>query len=81
VKIIQQARSSSGNGNIVFLFAVNAENLSIEGKGTVDGNGLAFYNGKGDNTGPGKMVLVEILIVPIFLFFTSVTTWLYKTVF
>ena len=43
-----------GNGNIVFLFAVNAENLSIEGKGTVDGNGLAFYNGKGDNTGPGQ---------------------------
>ncbi len=43
-----------GNGNIVFLFAVNAQNLSIEGKGTVDGNGLAFYNGKGDNTGPGQ---------------------------
>jgi hypothetical protein len=44
----------SGNGNIVFLFAVNAQNVSIEGKGTVDGNGLAFYNGKGDNTGPGQ---------------------------
>jgi hypothetical protein len=44
----------SGNGNIVFLFAVKAENLSIEGKGTIDGNGLAFYNGKGDNTGPGQ---------------------------
>ena len=44
----------SGNGNIVFLFAVNANNISIEGKGTVDGNGLAFYNGKGDNTGPGQ---------------------------
>ncbi|HEX3166806.1 MAG TPA: glycosyl hydrolase family 28 protein, partial [Chitinophagaceae bacterium] len=43
-----------GNGNIVFLFGVNAENISIEGKGTVDGNGLAFYNGKGDNTGPGQ---------------------------
>ena len=43
-----------GNGNIVFLFAVNAENVSVEGKGTVDGNGLAFYNGKGDNTGPGQ---------------------------
>lgn len=43
-----------GNGNIVFLYAVNAENLSIEGKGTIDGNGLAFYNGKGDNTGPGQ---------------------------
>jgi hypothetical protein len=43
-----------GNGNIVFLFAVNADNISIEGKGTIDGNGLAFYNGKGDNTGPGQ---------------------------
>src|SRR5689334_10506569 len=44
----------SGNGNIVFLYAVNANNISIEGKGTIDGNGLAFYNGKGDNTGPGQ---------------------------
>ena len=44
----------SGNGNIVFLFAVKANNVSIEGKGTIDGNGLAFYNGKGDNTGPGQ---------------------------
>ncbi len=43
-----------GNGNIVFLYAVNSQNISIEGKGTVDGNGLAFYNGKGDNTGPGQ---------------------------
>lgn len=43
-----------GNGNIVFLYAVNAENVTIEGRGTVDGNGLAFYNGKGDNTGPGQ---------------------------
>lgn len=43
-----------GNGNIVFLYAVNAERLSIEGKGTIDGNGLAFYTGKGDNTGPGQ---------------------------
>jgi hypothetical protein len=43
-----------GNGNIVFLYAVNAQNVSVEGKGTMDGNGLAFYNGKGDNTGPGQ---------------------------
>ncbi len=43
-----------GNGNIVFLYGVNAQNVSIEGNGTVDGNGLAFYNGKGDNTGPGQ---------------------------
>ncbi len=44
----------AGNGNIVFLYAVNADNISIEGPGTIDGNGLAFYNGKGDNTGPGQ---------------------------
>jgi hypothetical protein len=44
----------SGNGNIVFLYAVNANNVSIEGNGTIDGNGLAFFNGKGDNTGPGQ---------------------------
>lgn len=43
-----------GNGNIVFLYAVKADRLSIEGKGTIDGNGLAFYTGKGDNTGPGQ---------------------------
>ena len=44
----------SGNGNIVFLFAVGAENISIEGRGSIDGNGSAFYTGKGDNTGPGQ---------------------------
>lgn len=43
-----------GNGNIVFIYAANAENISVEGSGTIDGNGLAFYNGKGDNTGPGQ---------------------------
>jgi hypothetical protein len=43
-----------GNGNIVFIYAVNGENISVEGRGTVDGNGAAFYNGKGDNTGPGQ---------------------------
>jgi Glycosyl hydrolases family 28 len=43
-----------GNGNVVLLYAVNAENVSIEGKGTVDGQGAKFYTGKGDNTGPGQ---------------------------
>lgn len=42
------------NGNIVFLYAANARNISIEGKGTINGNGLSFYTGKGDNTGPGQ---------------------------
>jgi hypothetical protein len=43
-----------GNGNVVLLYAVNAENISIEGKGTIDGQGAKFYTGKGDNTGPGQ---------------------------
>jgi polygalacturonase len=43
-----------GNGNIVFIYAVNAENVCIEGRGSIDGNGATFYNGKGDNTGPGQ---------------------------
>jgi len=43
-----------GNGNIVLLYAANAENVSIEGKGTIDGNGTAFYTGQGDNTGPNS---------------------------
>jgi polygalacturonase len=43
-----------GNGNIVFLYAVDAQNITIEGRGTIDGNGKAFYTGQGDNTGPGQ---------------------------
>lgn len=42
-----------GNGNVVMLYAVNAENVTIEGPGTIDGQGQLFYTGKGDNTGPG----------------------------
>lgn len=43
-----------GNGNIVMLSAANAENITIEGRGTIDGNGAKFFTGKGDNTGPGQ---------------------------
>ncbi len=42
-----------GNGNIVLLYAVNADNVSIEGRGTIDGDGGSFYTGQGDGTGPG----------------------------
>ena len=42
-----------GNGNIVLISAANAENITIEGRGTIDGNGLKFWTGQGDNTGPG----------------------------
>jgi hypothetical protein len=43
----------SGNGNVVLLYAANAENIAIEGQGSIDGQGNLFYTGKGDNTGPG----------------------------
>jgi hypothetical protein len=43
-----------GNGNIVLISAANAENVRIEGLGTIDGNGAKFFTGKGDNTGPGQ---------------------------
>ncbi|HWR37398.1 MAG TPA: glycosyl hydrolase family 28 protein [Clostridia bacterium] len=43
-----------GNGNVVMIYAVGAENCTIEGRGTIDGNGGKFYTGKGDNTGPGQ---------------------------
>jgi hypothetical protein len=42
------------NGNIVLLSAANAEHVTIEGTGTIDGNGAKFYTGKGDMTGPGQ---------------------------
>ena len=41
-----------GNGNVVMLYAAEAENVTIEGRGTVDGNGATFYTGYGDGTGP-----------------------------
>lgn len=42
------------NGNIVLLSAVDADNVIIEGPGTIDGQGAKFYTGKGDMTGPGQ---------------------------
>jgi len=44
----------TGNGNIVMIYAANAENVSIQGRGTIDGNGTAFFTGQGDNTGPNS---------------------------
>ena len=44
----------SNNGNIVMISAANAENVVIEGPGTIDGNGAKFFTGKGDMTGPGQ---------------------------
>jgi Glycosyl hydrolases family 28 len=42
------------NGNVVLISAANAENITIEGPGTIDGNGSKFFTGKGDMTGPGQ---------------------------
>jgi glycosyl hydrolase family 28 len=42
------------NGNIVMISGANAENIRIEGPGTIDGNGAKFFTGKGDMTGPGQ---------------------------
>jgi len=42
------------NGNVVLLFANDAENIAIEGNGTINGQGALFFTGKGDNTGPGQ---------------------------
>ncbi|MBL9203767.1 MAG: right-handed parallel beta-helix repeat-containing protein, partial [Opitutaceae bacterium] len=42
------------NGNVVLLGAAGIENVGIEGTGTIDGNGLKFWTGQGDNTGPGQ---------------------------
>jgi hypothetical protein len=43
-----------GNGNIVMISAANAENVRLEGPGTIDGNGVKFFTGRGDMTGPGQ---------------------------
>jgi glycosyl hydrolase family 28 len=42
------------NGNVVMISAANAENITIEGPGAIDGNGAKFFTGKGDMTGPGQ---------------------------
>src|SRR5205814_1635437 len=42
-----------GNGNVVMISAANAENVTIEGRGMIDGDGANFYTGVGDATGPG----------------------------
>ncbi|MES2653349.1 MAG: glycosyl hydrolase family 28 protein [Bacteroidota bacterium] len=44
----------AGNGNIVMIYAANADNVSIQGRGRIDGNGTAFFTGQGDNTGPNS---------------------------
>lgn len=44
-----------GNGNVVLMFAAKAQNITIEGYGTIDGHGAAYYTGKGDGTAPAAV--------------------------
>lgn len=41
------------NGNIVLFFVFEVENVIIEGVGMIDGNGVKFFIGCGDNIGLG----------------------------
>jgi hypothetical protein len=50
--LFARQRNSAGNGNVVLISAANAENVTIEGRGTIDGDGANFYTGVGDGTGP-----------------------------
>jgi Glycosyl hydrolases family 28 len=43
-----------GNGNYALIYAANAKNITIEGNGTIDGQGASYFNGRGDGTGPGQ---------------------------
>jgi len=70
-----------GNGNIVFVYAVNAENITIEGRGTIDGNGQAFYTGKGDNTGPGQRGVGGNFDRPHLIVFYQCSNFIVKDVF
>jgi hypothetical protein len=71
----------SGNGNIVFVYAANADNITVEGRGSIDGNGLSFYNGKGDNTGPGKHGVGGNFDRPHLIVFFQCTNFVVKDVF
>jgi polygalacturonase len=70
-----------GNGNIVLISAADAENVTIEGRGTIDGNGAKFYTGKGDNTGPGQDSSAGYFARPHLLIFARCTNLLIRDVY
>ncbi len=45
-KIPLTGDSTLGDGNVGLLFAVGAENVTVEGPGTIDGNGAQFHSPK-----------------------------------
>lgn len=71
----------AGNGNVVMIYAVDAENCAIEGRGTIDGNGAKFYTGKGDNTGPGQKSSEGYFHRPHLMIFYRCTNLLIRDVF
>ena len=70
-----------GNGNIVMISAANAENITIEGRGTIDGNGAKFFTGRGDNTGPGQNSAEGYFQRPHLLIFNRCKNLLIRDVF
>src|ERR671930_186668 len=54
LKLVLNRKIPPSNGNVVMISAANAENIRIEGPGTIDGNGAKFFTGRGDMTGPGQ---------------------------
>jgi polygalacturonase len=70
-----------GNGNIVLISAADADNVTIEGGGTIDGNGAKFFTGKGDNTGPGQDSSQGYFNRPHLLIFSKVRNLLIRDVF
>jgi polygalacturonase len=70
-----------GNGNIVLISAADADNVTIEGRGTIDGNGAKFFTGKGDNTGPGQDSSAGYFNRPHLLIFSRCRNLLIRDVF
>jgi hypothetical protein len=70
-----------GNGNVVMVYAANADNVAIEGRGTIDGHGDKFYTGKGDNTGPGGNAATGYRERPHLAIFYRCTRLLLRDVF
>ena len=70
-----------GNGNIVMISAANAENITIQGPGTIDGNGAKFFTGKGDMTGPGQNSSQGYFARPHLLIFHRCTNLVMRDVF
>jgi hypothetical protein len=64
-----------GNGNVVMLYAVNAENIAIGGQGTIDGQGGKFFTVRADNTGPGGSAAEGYRQRPHLVFIGAAVCW------